>query len=233
MNLAIFDIDGTLTATSNVDADCFEKAIYKQYGIDASNIDWGKFKHFTDSNIFSEIFAGNKGREPLQDEKSAMEACFISLLKKEQKRAPDLFQAIPGAIEMVDWLLNESDWSIALATGSWRSSAELKLEHVGLLKYGLPLATSDVLHAREDIMLNAIDQAQIAYNHSAFERIVYVGDGIWDARCSRKLNFNFIGVQYEKRHQALDKKRTSYIISDYRDLEYFQHALEKATIPNS
>ncbi len=41
MNLAIFDIDGTLTRTLSVDAECYIRAFADEFGLSGFNADWG------------------------------------------------------------------------------------------------------------------------------------------------------------------------------------------------
>jgi len=45
MQLVIFDIDGTLTDTNKVDADCFVRAFYEEFNILHINQNWQYYTH--------------------------------------------------------------------------------------------------------------------------------------------------------------------------------------------
>ena len=68
MNLAIFDIDGTLTQTDHVDNICFLQALADAHQITNISTDWAGYPHTTDSAIFSFIFLERLEREPSQTE---------------------------------------------------------------------------------------------------------------------------------------------------------------------
>ena len=55
MPLVIFDIDGTLTQTTNADADCFVRSLAEVCGFRDVNTDWSGYKRATDSGVFHEI----------------------------------------------------------------------------------------------------------------------------------------------------------------------------------
>ena len=126
----------------------------------------------------------------------------------------------------------DAGWALALATGCWRASAELKLDLAGIQRQRQPLATCDQHQRREDIMRNALEQALEAYAVSRFDKIVYVGDGIWDARGSSQLGFSFVGIEHENHHKKLGGEGASHILPDYRDLDRFLEALHQARVPS-
>ncbi|MBI3191378.1 MAG: hypothetical protein HYZ36_01850 [Pedosphaera parvula] len=49
MHLVIFDIDGTLTETNAVDADCYVRALAEVFGFADVDTDWSTYPHVTDS----------------------------------------------------------------------------------------------------------------------------------------------------------------------------------------
>src|SRR5215211_1125098 len=50
--LAIFDIDGTLTDTTGVDDECYRLAVAEALDLSPDVIDWSGAAHVTDSEIF-------------------------------------------------------------------------------------------------------------------------------------------------------------------------------------
>ncbi len=231
MKLVIFDIDGTLTATSKTDADCYVQAIRDVFGLEVDDSDWSRFRNYTDSGIFAEVFEKQNGRPPSVEEDRRLQRHFLQLLKKTFAEEPDLFTEVPGAGHTLQHLRRQEDWAVAMATGCWRCSAEFKLDCARLEAKDLPLATCDGMHRREEIMREAVTLAESANNVITFDRIVYVGDGVWDARGSRNLGFHFVGIQHENHHRTLADEGASHILPSYLDLSSFLRALEDAQIP--
>ena len=79
MNLAIFDIDGTLTNTNNVDEDCFVKAFAEAHSINDIVTDWTAYPHTTDSGITQHIFQEKFGRSPEETELSKLNSGMFAL----------------------------------------------------------------------------------------------------------------------------------------------------------
>ena len=81
MNLVILDIDGTLTETSDVDADCFTLALKECFGIDGIETDWSLYAHTTDVWILDELFQKHFNRSPSADEVTQMQNSFVDHLQ--------------------------------------------------------------------------------------------------------------------------------------------------------
>src|SRR5262249_52198825 len=64
MNLAIFDIDGTLTESVAVDERCFVQAFREVLAIGRINTNWLDYPFQTDSGLALEICRRHLGREP-------------------------------------------------------------------------------------------------------------------------------------------------------------------------
>src|SRR5215471_21784601 len=95
MRLVIFDIDGTLTQTMKVDADCFVRSLAEVCGFHDVDTDWSGYKHATDSGVFHEIYKARTGRLPSAFEISRFRQHFVDLL--EQMSAGAAFTPVPGA----------------------------------------------------------------------------------------------------------------------------------------
>ena len=61
-NLAIFDIDGTLTNTNAVDDECFLRAIADVFELAVERLDWSDAPHVTDSAITQWLSEQHRGR---------------------------------------------------------------------------------------------------------------------------------------------------------------------------
>lgn len=232
MQLAIFDIDGTLTATSHVDAGCYVCAFKDAVNLEIENGGWDRFTNYTDSGIMHEIFLEAFQRGPSDKEDAAVQSRFMQLLKEAHFANPADFAQVSGAAEMLVKLRQEQNWAVAMATGCWRLSAEFKLDVNRFERDGIPISTCDEHLAREAIMQQAVEMASAAYGVPGFDRIVYIGDGVWDLRASRKLGFSFIGVQHETFHKKLENEGARVIIQNYENYPAFLRLLHEAPVPD-
>jgi beta-phosphoglucomutase-like phosphatase (HAD superfamily) len=115
MNLAIFDLDGTLTKTNEVDALCYVRAVDEEFGIDATGMDWADYTFVTDIGITNQMFQERFGRSPSDD---GMDGCrgVAALLEKHASAPRPLPICAPRRWE---WLHRQPDWTVAIATGCW------------------------------------------------------------------------------------------------------------------
>ena len=172
--LAIFDIDGTLTATNAVDDECYARAVAEVLDVAPEDIDWSDTPHVTDSGIARHLWPRHRARPADVHDLTALQHRFLARLKAELTRAPKRCVAIPGATTVFEHL-RRNDWHVALATGGWLSSAAMKLQAAGLVVTDLPMACADDADSREDIVRLAWQRAE-AQAGIAFDRVVIVGD---------------------------------------------------------
>jgi phosphoglycolate phosphatase-like HAD superfamily hydrolase len=193
-SLIVFDIDGTLTDTIEVDDLCFTKTFKDLYDLDLDGIDWSKFKHVTDLGVTNQIFEDNFKRLPEVAEINSIKTHFFALLKEQFQADAGKFSEITGAVKFFNKLL-EKNYPIAIATGGWQETAEFKLEKIGLKTDGIPFANSNHHYSRQKITEIAIKSAQEKYSND-FERIIYFGDGKWDLLSCQEMGIEFIGVDF-------------------------------------
>ncbi|MBW4612882.1 MAG: HAD family hydrolase [Desmonostoc vinosum HA7617-LM4] len=180
MQLIIFDIDGTLTNTNQIDADCFIQAFDLEFGIADINTNWAEYTYITDSGLAQEIFREKLERVALDEELFRLKRCFVNLLEEVFTNDQDLCKEITGATNLLVELQKLSVWRVAIATAGWGESAKLKLQKAMLPIAGLPLASADDGLSRADTLNAAIFKAKNVYQVDDFEKIVFVGDGVWD-----------------------------------------------------
>ena len=233
MKLAVFDIDGTLTKTVSVDADCYVRAFADTHGISGINTNWAEYAHATDSAITLQVFKERLGRAPDADELLRLKQCFVSLLKERYMANSALFAELPGASTALLRLGQESGWAIAIAAGSWCESARLKLEAVGIELEGLPAAFADDGVSREEIVQGAISKALALHQQASFEKVVSIGDALWDVHTARRLNLAFLGVGSGEYAAVLRRAGVCHIVEDFRDYDCFLRYLNDARVPKS
>jgi len=230
MNLVIFDIDGTLTLTNEVDELCFLKTAQVLISPEIKEIVAESFTHYTDENIVRELFLWNTGKEPSALDYLKFSELLQTQLLEMRSQQPHSFLAVEGADRVLKSL--DSNWAIALATGCWAFSANLKLAAAAIaLPEALPISTSDKVLSRQEIMLNAIELAKQRNEVAHFDHIVYVGDGIWDLRTCASLGIPFVGIEAQGKLSKQIALGDFYKLNNYNDLEYFETCLQAAIIP--
>lgn len=227
MQLVIFDIDGTLTNTNKIDENCFVRTFALEFGIFGINTNWAEYAYTTDSGITQQIFQEKLQRLPANEELIRLKAGFISLLQEAFINNQDLFSEILGSANILAKLQLDPDWCVAIATGGWRESAKLKLQKANLQIEGIPLASANDALSREDIVRTAIIKAENVYQVEKFQKVVFVGDGVWDVKAAYKLSIAFMGIGNNK----LINIGATKVIQDFTNLDDFMTILQDAEIP--
>ncbi len=217
-NLAVFDVDGTLTDTADIDSACFAEAVVGEFGIDGFDPDWTSYSEFTDSTIIDEIFEEYFGRRPDAGEIASLVERFVNSLSQAHARRAGDFDPIPGAVALVSTLRDRTGWGVAVATGGWERSARLKLDYAGIDLGGASLAAADDSHLRAGIVTTAIERAG-ARAGGPFARVVLIGDTLWDVATAARLNLPFLGVGAPERGRALSAAGARAVVQGFRDIE--------------
>lgn len=238
MNLAIFDIDGTLVDTNQVDGECFVRAVELEFGVTSVNEEWklgevslgrwDSYPHITDSGITREVFQRAFARYPEAGEIQRLSDRYIRLLKASYESGPQRFREVNGAGNLLRRLSGRPDWKIGMATGGWRALATYKLTCAKIPVEDIPISTSDDAISRQDIVKECVARARNHHRVDRFSKTVSIGDGVWDVETARALELPFIGVGDEAR---LREWGAFHVVQDYRDPMGFIQLLEEAQIP--
>jgi phosphoglycolate phosphatase-like HAD superfamily hydrolase len=231
MKLVVFDLDGTLTATSSVDETCFVQAFSDALSVHHLSTNWLDYDHATDSAVTSQAFVKQFGREPESIEISKVVERFVELLTRHRESDSALFAEIPGASAFLTELQQNPDWGIALATGGWKRSAQFKIDAASLPLADLPAAFAEDGPSREAIIQTAIARASAWYGIGEFERIVSVGDAVWDVKTARHLELPFLGIADEPRASLLRDNGARHVVEHFLDPVECLRSLGDAIIP--
>lgn len=230
MKLVIFDIDGTLTQTSQVDTLCFERALAAN-GINSPETDWHSCPHVSDTGLTRHLYQKHHSREPHEHEEIALRDSLVAFLHEHHGLDASLFAEVLGAGVMLAELARKQDWVIALATGCWRASAEMKLRAANIPLQQKPAGFAEDGPSRETIVSAAMQRASTHYGAKNFDRIVSVGDGVWDVKTAANLELAFVGIGRETRAEALQQNGAKHVVPDFTNLQRFFACLEDAVIP--
>ncbi|MDH3206020.1 MAG: HAD family hydrolase [Gemmatimonadota bacterium] len=223
--LAVFDIDGTLTDTMDVDFQCYVRAVHEVIQVDVpADVDaLEELEEVTDSAILAAVFESAGRAAPGEELEGMIARRVAALLAEALDTTPERFRPIPGA-RGVFGELRAAGWDCAMATGAWRPSAVVKLRGGGIPHDDVPLATSSDRFARRDIIRYAVD----ATGRTDRATVVYVGDGVWDGRAARRLGYGFVGIGSDDKVGKLRDAGAVRVLPDYLDFDAFVESLTAA-----
>ncbi len=218
MNIALFDIDGTLTESNEIDSICFADAFRDVFGA-GIDTDWDSYQHTTDRGIVIEALRRLRGREPDAHEIALHRTRFVELLGERMTELHEVPEAAAFLSQM-----QARDWRVVLCTGAWSESGQLKLMRAGL-PTALPLASCDDDIAREDILRRGIALAGAGDD----DVIVSFGDAPWDVRAAAKLNLPFIGIAKGKRAESLRRSGGTEVFEHFEDAAAVFAGIDRVT----
>lgn len=187
MHAVVFDIDGTLLQSVDVDDALYKDSVRRVLGEIVFRPSLVDYDLVTDSGILSQILVDNGISENSQYI-AAIKTTFLEAFHSHFRRN-GAFPEVPGAKALLESIRVSKSYAAAIATGGWRETAKLKLEAAGFDLAGLPLASSDDSSDRTEIMRLALSKLG-----REFESVTYYGDGPWDREACRLLGWQFVAV---------------------------------------
>ncbi len=227
--LVLFDLDGTLIESMKFDTDCYVEAVRRVLSISAVDTDWSHYHNVTDAGILAEIYRMNFRREIGRAPARKVRETFVRIIQARLQSEKIKLKPLRGAGEALRFLQASDRWAVALATGGWRESAEVKLGNAGLATGDLPIFSAHDSISRPGILKVAVQAMLKNEKTKRFEKIVYVGDGVWDVWAAREMQVGFVGVGTGT--EKLRREGAGRVIRDYSDLKKFRKALETCTVP--
>lgn len=184
--LAIFDIDGTICDTQEVEGRCYAQAFEEIFDVSLQTLDWSVYEEPTSSRIIRSILGDDS---ELIAKEEIFKNRFVELLAEEQPKFPGDFTPIPGAAEFITQLSVDPAVTVAFATGGFDTEAAFKLKCCGIDLSDYPYATSSDTPRRRDILPLAAKRAGIDLSSA-----VYFGDAPWDVKACDFLDLPMIGI---------------------------------------
>lgn len=182
----IFDLDGTLVDSFDLDEQLYRKAVLSEVPGVRFRKSVYDYHYSTDSGILAEIL--KELDLPVREYHDSVRRRFGKLFKNHLQSGNNC-KPIPGAAALLNKLRLIPNIQIGIATGGWGHTARMKLEAAGLSDLNVPMASGDDAHSRTEIM-----QICASRMESSISNFVYVGDAEWDLRAANELGWEFIGV---------------------------------------
>ena len=195
--LLIFDIDDTLTKSAAIHIQAFIESLH-ELGVEKMDTNFGEYLHHTDSYVSKTIYE----KELWQTFTEQVKAQFEKLLSN--KMAEEEIIEIPGASHFIKEVRKNKSIAVCFATGSLRRPAIQKLQSIGVKFDDHLLVASDRLLKRESIVKKAIADAKGFYQVDSFERIISIGDGLWDLKVAQNLGLEFVGIGLENKEILIE-----------------------------
>ncbi len=217
--LVMFDIDGTLVRSGELDDICYLETARSFLGNVPINTDWRGYQHVTNSGITTDLYWENRGHAPSAEQLDQFEAAFAQKIAAYLNQKPQACEAIAGAASFIQSIQQHPNIAVAIATGGWTQCAHTKLRHSGIPIEGIPFASASDAIERVKIMELACDRALAHYNVSEFSQRIYIGDGVWDVTASSDLGYRFIGIGSGAAAHALDDAGAQEIYPDFTEMK--------------
>ena len=187
MRAVIFDIDGTLLRSNELDNETYASAIHDVLGPVRIRQSWGQYKNISGSGTLLEILNDN-GIGDAAVALRAVEEAFVARISRHIEKHGPIVE-VPGAKDFVSKLASTRDCQIAYATAGWSASARIKLKSSQFPVGGIPLASCNDHIEKAGIMTHALKQLS-----APFESITYYGDSERDRSAAAALGWNFVPV---------------------------------------
>jgi beta-phosphoglucomutase-like phosphatase (HAD superfamily) len=191
MYQVMFDIDGTLLQSYDIDSHCYVEAIKEVTGI-IIDTDWSAYQHVTDPGILQAVI----NKYELQHESYVYKKVKQSFLERLSSCiALNPIDQTINSSSFLSFLQERKDVIVCFATGGWHESAVLKLDSAGINHRSIP-----IISANSDISRNAIMRRAMNEYQGVVNKCSYFGDGDWDKLACYQLGINFIAVGNRVKH---------------------------------
>ena len=185
MRLLLFDIDGTLILTGGAGQRAMTRAFAQTHGLEDA-LKQVDLAGRTDRIIMRDALT-NAGLPHEDVDVDAFRTAYCTALREEiQKTGNGRRGLLPGVKPLLDRLAGRDDVRLALLTGNFRASAEIKLTAFGVWDYFSWGAFADDAIERDDLIRIAHARHETEHGHVMEpDAVVVIGDTPHDIRCAR------------------------------------------------
>jgi phosphoglycolate phosphatase-like HAD superfamily hydrolase len=224
--LLLFDIDGTLILTGGAGGRAMTRAFEATYGlVDAlKRVD---LAGRTDRIIISDALT-EAGLAFEEHRLAEFRRVYCAFLHEELDRASTTQTkgALPGVRVLLDALAARDDVSLALLTGNFRESAEIKLAYFDLWRYFSFGAYGEDAFERPHLLPIALDRQRARETPVHAADVIVIGDTPHDIHCARSGGARVVAVATGNYSRSdLDAHAPDALFDDLSDTAAFLRAL--------
>lgn len=212
--LIIFDIDGTLTDSIPTYLPVITNVL-GDIGLQDIDTDYDNYLHHTDLYALEYNYERTFGKKAPEDLRHTVD----HLLGEALEKCPPVTEIL-GATALLS-KLQEKEIPFAYGTGAFPKATAVKMTASGVPFIPEVLATSLYNVSRVGFVKEAIEKSKAYYNRSHFDRIIAVGDGLWDLKAAQELNIEFLGVGIKNR-EVLFENGCEHWVENYVNFQLDQ-----------
>ena len=226
MRLLLFDIDGTLILTGGAGQRAMTRAFAQTHGLEDAlkKVD---LAGRTDRIIMRDALT-NAGQPHEDVDVDAFRTAYCAALREEITKVGNGRRGLlPGVKPLLDRLAGRDDVRLALLTGNFRASAEIKLAAFDVWRYFTWGAFADDAIERDDLIAVAHARHETEHGHVMEpESVVVIGDTPHDIRCARAGGAKAIAVATGNYDLAsLERHKPDALFADLTDTDAVLAAL--------
>jgi phosphoglycolate phosphatase len=228
VRLLLFDIDGTLVLTGGAGSRAMTRAFAETHGLEDA-LQKVDLAGRTDRIIMRDALThAGRSVDVDQDGLDRFREAYCAALREEiQQPGNGRRGLLPGVRPLLEALAGRDDVRLALLTGNFRASAEIKLAAFDVWKYFTWGAFADDAIERDDLIAVAHARHETEHGHVMEpEAVVIIGDTPHDIRCARAGGARAVAVatgNYDL--EALRRHEPDALFSDLTDTDAVLDAL--------
>lgn len=215
MLVLLFDIDGTLLASSGAGRLAMDAALAREFGVRVPILQ-GSIAGRTDRSIASDQFR----LHGIEDTTANWERFITAYLEHlPESMVKNQGRALPGVTELLDQLEGKGGYAVGLLTGNHPQGARIKLTYCGLQRYFDFGAFGDRHQTRDEVARDALATVRGRFGQDTLpDQIWVIGDTPWDIRCARAIGAKAVGVATGIHSTAdLAAERPDLLLADLAD----------------
>jgi phosphoglycolate phosphatase len=226
VRLLLFDIDGTLILTGGAGSRAMTRAFAVTHGLEnaLTSVD---LAGRTDRTIMRDALT-LAGRDHQDVDLDEFRQAYCAALREEiQKPGTGRRGLLPGVRPLLERLAARDDVRLALLTGNFRASAEIKLAAFGVWDFFSWGAFADDAIERDDLIRIAHGRHETEHGRAIDpDRVVVIGDTPHDIRCARAGGARAVAVATGNYTiDQLREKQPDALFADLTDTEAVLRAL--------
>ena len=186
----LFDIDGTLTTSSNAGMGAMETTVEQLFGI--NEVPELSMHGRTDNSILHELFAAIGVEHDGTFDQFNQQYCLNLPSSLNDRNA----RLLPGVEPLLEELAGLENVELGLLAGNLKQAAEIKIRHVGIEHYFSFGGYGDLHADRNDVAVEAVKNAREALgDRFSAQHVWVIGDTANDIRCARHVGAKVMAVE--------------------------------------